>query len=65
MQLVPVAVDVDIVSEVRKQHPAGAFKTKVLDSKQLDNIYDGTDSYYLEFTAQVPVRQEERTLIRR
>jgi hypothetical protein len=65
VQLVPVAVDVDIVSEIRKQHPAGAFKTKVLDPKQLDVIYDATDSYYIEFTAQVPVRQEERTLIRR
>ena len=49
VQLVPVAVDVDLVSEVRRQHPAAAFKTKVLDPNHLDVIYDATDNYYLEF----------------
>ncbi len=49
VQLVPVAVDVDLVSEVRRQHPAAAFKTKVLDPNHLDVIYDATDNYFLEF----------------
>jgi len=49
IQLVPISVDADIVSEVLQRHPAAAFKTKIGNPKQLDIIYDANDKYYLQY----------------
>ena len=55
IQLVPVAVDPDIVRDVQRLHPAAAFKVKIGDSKQVDIVYDATDDYYIKYQRQVEI----------